>query len=68
MNWELLKHPLNWVIVLLMLVIAGTAGHFALTYFGAQSAGPSGKKQIGNLTTMPAVPDRNSYALSALEG
>jgi hypothetical protein len=29
-NWELLKHPLNWATVLLMVIIAGAAFHFVL--------------------------------------
>jgi hypothetical protein len=33
-NWPLLKNPLNWVIVLLMLVIAGMAGHYLLALAG----------------------------------
>ena len=28
-NWELMKHPLNWLTVVLMLLIAGAAWHFA---------------------------------------
>lgn len=36
LNWELMKNPLNWLIVLLMLTIAGIAGHILLTHFGAQ--------------------------------
>lgn len=40
MNWELLKNPLNWLIVGLMLTFAGIAGHIVLTHFGAQPNGP----------------------------
>jgi hypothetical protein len=67
-NWDLLKHPLNWLIVALMLTIAGIAGQLALTYFGATASGPSsGPSQTGNLTQyQTAVPDRNEIALSAL--
>jgi hypothetical protein len=36
LNWELMKHPLNWVIVILMLTIAGIAGHLVLTRFGVE--------------------------------
>jgi len=25
-NWQLMKHPVNWIIVILMLAIAGAAG------------------------------------------
>jgi hypothetical protein len=34
LNTELLKHPINWVIILLMLIIAGVAGHLLLSYAG----------------------------------
>lgn len=27
-NWDLLKHPLNWLTVILMVMIAGAAFHF----------------------------------------
>jgi len=66
-NWDLLKHPLNWFIVILMLVIAGAAGHYALAYFGAEASAPGAAKQTGNLTEYPAVPDRNEIALGALD-
>jgi hypothetical protein len=29
-NWSLLKHPFNWLIVVLMVLIAGAALHFAM--------------------------------------
>lgn len=38
-NLNLLKHPMNWVIVLLMLLIAAYGGHLLLTYFGASPSG-----------------------------
>lgn len=41
-NWQLMRHPLNWIIVLLMLTIAGMAGHILLTHFGAE---PNGSPQ-----------------------
>jgi hypothetical protein len=31
-NWALLKHPMNWVIVTLMVLIAAVAMHFLLQY------------------------------------
>ncbi len=37
-NWALLKNPMNWVIVILMLVIAAMFGHLALSYFGVEPA------------------------------
>lgn len=33
-NLSLAKHPLNWVTIFLMLVIAAIAGHLALSYAG----------------------------------
>lgn len=35
-NTSFIKHPLNWVIVLLMLIIAGAFGHLVLSYFGVE--------------------------------
>ena len=40
-NMGLIKHPMNWVIVTLMLVLAGVAGHLVLGYFGVSAAEPS---------------------------
>lgn len=37
-NTALLKHPLNWLIILVMLILAGAAGHFALTWLGHSPA------------------------------
>lgn len=37
-NVNLLKHPLNWVIILLMLIIAGAAGHMILQRAGFEPA------------------------------
>lgn len=37
-NFALLKNPLNWVIVILMLTIAATAGHLLVSYIGLEPA------------------------------
>jgi hypothetical protein len=37
-NTALLKNPLNYIIVLLMLVIAGIGGHLFLSLLGVQPA------------------------------
>jgi hypothetical protein len=34
LNWSMLKNPLNYIIILLMLVIAGVAGHLLLSLMG----------------------------------
>lgn len=31
-NFEILKHPINWIVVLLMVTIAAIAFHFFLQY------------------------------------
>jgi hypothetical protein len=36
LNWNLVKHPMNWVVILLMLIIAAMAGHLVLSYFGVE--------------------------------
>jgi len=37
-NWGLLKHPLNWLTVVLMLIIAAMAGSLVLQGFGIEPA------------------------------
>ena len=32
-NWPLLKHPMNWLIVVLMVVIASIAFHFVVLHY-----------------------------------
>jgi hypothetical protein len=39
-NVALLKNPMNWLIVLLMLVLAGIAGHMLLELAGMEPAQP----------------------------
>ena len=36
-NLELLKHPLNWAIVVLMVIIAGSALHFIVAGFNGHN-------------------------------
>lgn len=63
-NWELLKHPLNWLIVILMLVIAGAAGHLLLTHIGVEPTAPGGEPGVAGY---PVELDRNDIAGAALE-
>jgi hypothetical protein len=35
-NVPLMKNPLNWVIVTLMLILAGVAGHYAFSLAGIE--------------------------------
>lgn len=45
-NTDILKHPMNWIIILLMLIIAGAAGHLILTYIGVEPK--TGEDTISN--------------------
>ena len=38
LNWDILKSPLNWVTILLMLILAGIAGHLLLSALGIEPA------------------------------
>lgn len=41
LNFQLMRNPANWFIVTLMLIVAGIAGHLALTFFGVSPASDS---------------------------
>jgi hypothetical protein len=62
-NWELLRHPLNWLIVILMLAIAGFAGHLLLSHLGVE---PSSEKTGAAGATYPTEANRNDIAELAL--
>lgn len=36
LNWGLVKHPMNWITILLMVAIAGFAVHLVLTHITAK--------------------------------
>ncbi len=40
-NWKLISHPINWVVIVLMLLIAGYAMHFVLPAFGVSQSNNS---------------------------
>jgi hypothetical protein len=43
----LISHPINWVVVLLMLIIAGTAGTLLLALFDQQAATANVNPNLG---------------------
>lgn len=55
-NWKLISHPMNWVVVLLMLVIAGTAGVLILDLIGMQSATPINPNLAVNQSSIGILP------------
>jgi hypothetical protein len=38
LNTNLMKHPANWLVLLLMVLIAGVGGQLVLAYFGITPA------------------------------
>lgn len=38
LNVALLKNPVNWFVILFMLILAGIAGHFLLSLAGLEPA------------------------------
>ena len=59
LNTRILSHPINWLIVFLMLVIAGMFGHLLMTLFNqapATASNPQGSAPIGYSTQTPHDP------------
>lgn len=44
-NWRIVRHPLNWITVFLMIFIAGIAIHFVLVGLGMQPAAAQQQQQ-----------------------
>lgn len=40
-NTRIISHPLNWAIIMLMLIIGAMAGHLLLSFFDQEPAGSS---------------------------
>ena len=62
-NWKMISHPMNWLVVLLMLIIAGTAGHLVLTLFDVNPASKNinpnlavGQSTLGQGQAPPSQP------------
>ena len=39
-NWNLISHPMNWAIVVVVLLIAGAGAHLTLELLGKRAATP----------------------------
>jgi len=65
-NWQLAKHPMNYLIVTLMLIIAGIAGHFILSLIGATPAKPPLKSSEQNTPATTPVQLRSDGAFAAI--
>lgn len=62
MNWKLVSHPMNWLTILLMVIIAGSIGHFLLSYLGIE---PNLKAQ-SSYDAMPAGQSPGEQATGAI--
>jgi hypothetical protein len=63
LNLKMMSHPLNWLIIGLMLVIAGAIGHTALSYFGIE---PTTKGKKSYYDDMPAGQSPGEPAAQAI--
>lgn len=52
LNWKLISHPMNWVVILLMLVIAGTAGVLLADLIGMSVATPINTNLAANQSSI----------------
>lgn len=64
-NWKLLLHPVNWLTILLMLIIAGLFGHYLLTMFDQE---PTVKENLvtANLSSEQTSPSQREKKLDYL--
>jgi len=53
-NFKLIAHPMNWLIILLMVIIAGTFGHLFLSYLGIEPATKQQKPSSGLVKGNPS--------------
>jgi hypothetical protein len=60
-NWRLVKHPMNWITIFLMLVIVGTMGHMILSLFGVEPD----VSQDTAMTSYGSVPASQAAPLSS---
>jgi hypothetical protein len=62
-NFKMIGHPINWVVVMLMVIIAGSIGHLLLTYLGIE---PNSKAKSG-FDQMPAGQSPGQVASGAID-
>jgi hypothetical protein len=66
LNWRLAKHPMNYVIITLMLVIAGIAGHLVLSWMGLSPAESAGQPMEKSTPASTPVNLRTDGAFQAI--
>jgi hypothetical protein len=65
-NFRLLKHPMNYLVVTLMLVLAGIAGHLVLQWIGLEPAVSNGPQTEQQTPTTTPVALRSDGAFQAI--
>lgn len=65
-NVRLLKHPMNYLVVTLMLVLAGIAGHLLLQWIGLEPEVDSGAQTEQNTPATTPVALRSDGAFQAI--
>lgn len=64
-NTRLISHPMNWAIVILMLVLAAIGGHLLMSFLDQEPATSSDGTPQG-LTTEQMAPDAQTWAMGSL--
>ena len=62
-NFKMVSHPINWVTLMLMVIIAGSIGHLLLTYLGIEPNTPTRKSSYDQ---MPAGQSPGEVASGAI--
>jgi uncharacterized membrane protein len=62
-NFRMISHPMNWVTLMLMVLIAGAIGHYFLTYLGIE---PQVTQKLA-FSAMPAGQSPGEAATGAIE-
>lgn len=64
-NWKMVSHPINWVVVVLMALIAGAFGHLMLAYLGHTPDTAESRKS--SYDDMPAGQSPGQVAAGAID-
>ena len=63
-NLKMVSHPINWLTILLMVLIAGAAGHLGLSLLGIEPETPNKKSSYDD---MPAGQSPGQVAAGAID-
>lgn len=60
LNLRMMSHPMNYVVIVLMLLLAGLGGHWLLSLFGIHPGG-GGNASNGQTTNVPPSEQISQY-------